>query len=441
VATAQQYFDAAQERLTFLEAQKAQLEAADQSYARDATRADELWQRSWRELGGYLLPEVDDQVLADLERRLTYPGLMPIRDDFRARVAAAKAREAELSGLEAVMHTDILVANVEDELQEIDAPAKAFQAELDGWRASPWLAKLDARGYFTADYKPGFLSRFGDWRAVSFLMRDLEKNPQLKFADPEALKSHFRTLETESGSVFALHRRLTDKRAEVQGLRTEYEQMQAAPATLNREMYVALAEALRDHLESTPVDLRFELARGDAHMVTFFKKLDGLDKKRQYLSELRVLRIQRHVEELAQQLHKLRAKVSKRRDKRRRGRFRNVSDAEIASLRRLKADKWQRRHDKLEKVRLRLDDFEDYDRGSIGEHVLWWDVMTRGAPGDDLYTVRAFHEQWGGPVAEAHPHAPIEASLAGGMQADAASALAMDMTRDEAADDWGLDAS
>ncbi|PIE18955.1 MAG: hypothetical protein CSA66_03440 [Proteobacteria bacterium] len=444
-----QYFQAARERLAFLEAQRQTLQDARASYERDAARAEELLERSWRELAGYLLPEVHDALLVDLEARLSYPGLRPIRDEYADRITQARARRLELAQREEVLHTDILVAGVDDQLAEIAPSAEAFRRELDVWTCSRWFQVLEAAGWFRPDYAPGFFARIRDWRAVSLLLDDLEeRDPDLAFDDPEALKGHYHRLQADSGAVFDLEARLTARRAEIEALAREHEALTEAPANLRQQMYVALAAALRDHLEACPVELRFELAHDDPHLLTFFKKISGLDKKTTYLRELSITRIGRRIDELTRQLNKLQRKLQKRSVKHMRGRFYGVSQAELDGLRDLKADKWARRHLKLDKLRRRLAEFDRWESGSIGDHVLWWDLMTRGAPGDDLYEVRAFHDRWGpsGPP-EDHPHAKRAATLGRAcddLSSQAAAALAQDMlaqSEADAQDDWGLDAS
>ncbi len=444
--SAKTYFEAASRRRKFLNGQLELLSAADAAYQQDADRAAVLSARAWRELGGYLLPEVDDGVIRGLETTLRYPSLVPIRDDFRQRTAAAVARREELASLEEVVHTDILVSKVDDELREITPAADGFRADLAAWSESRWYQELELRGYF-GQHEAGLWARFRNWRAVSFLMSEVADKQGLEFATGSELQEHVMTLQSDSRALFDHEERLKKRRQAITDLDAEHTKLTTAESDLHREMYVALSEAIRDHLESTPVELRFDLAKGDPHLVTFFKKISGLDAKKSYLEELRVTRIQRHMSDLEQQRYKLDLKVSKREHKSRRGRFFGVPQSEIDSLNNHKADKWQRRHQKLEKIRNRLDRFDDYDKGTIGDQVLWWDVITRNAPGDDLYSVRTFHEQHGGGLAANHPHAELEAALFGddSMSDAAAAALASDMAvmrdSDDVADDWGLDAS
>jgi hypothetical protein len=68
------------------------------------------------------------------------------------------------------------------------------------------------------------------------------------------------------------------------------------------------------------------------------------------------------------------------------------NEAQIAQMRDVKADKWAKRRSQIGEVRTRIVTFDNYNNGSLLERYLWWDLMTRGMHGHDIYEVRHFHE-------------------------------------------------
>jgi hypothetical protein len=78
---------------------------------------------------------------------------------------------------------------------------------------------------------------------------------------------------------------------------------------------------------------------------------------------------------------------------RRRGKRKRYSKSDIQRTRAVKAEKWEKRRMQTRKLRSRIVEFEKYDHGSFVSSYLWWDLITKGARGDDLFEVRNFHER------------------------------------------------
>lgn len=435
MATAREYFEAAQARLDFLEEQRDQLRETLQAFHADAERLDQLLERTWRDLVGYLLPDVDDEELAAVEERLAYPMLVGIKRQHEAELKAALARREALGQLDYVAHSEIKLAGLSDELMELAPANQDLQRRLPPWEDSRWFMRLDARGFFTDGYRAGLVDTLRNWRDGSFLMAELEKQGVDRFSGGGDLRDRYRRLRSDADTVMGTWKDLVSRRAEWVAAKAEFDELQNAPQRFMEALYEALGAALRDHLEACPVEFRFELGRGDKHLDGFFRKLTGLDKQAQYLRELGSVRVQKQLDSLQQQIRKLQRKLETRKHKARRGRFHGASDAELEGLRRIDRERWARRQGKLGKLRTRIVEFDRWDTGSYGEHYLWWDTITRGAPGDDLYEVRTFHERWG-EDADPHPHARLDAGHADPLAA--AELLAEDMST--SAEDWsGLD--
>ena len=441
--SAQHYFDLADKRLTFLRQQALELSNADTMYSEAARKFGQLLDRTWRELVGYLLPEVDEATLLQLQERLKYPGLVPIRAEFEARLGEAVKRRLQLESMEEVAHREIVEAPLHDQLAEVGGSHDAMRDELEWWHLNRWHSELSLNGFFDDTPPRGIALWFKNWRAGSFLMRDAERHLERKFGDPGELKTYYRRLVQDFQPLRDLVTRTTERLQEIASLNEEHVQLQQSPTELGKKLYEDLGGAIRDHVESAPTEALYETATGDEHLIMFFKKISGLERQESYLEQLRVVRIRALRDSLNQQIQKLERKVRKRRAKFWRGKFRYVTQQEYDGLSNFKEEKWAKRHARLDKLRHRITSFDRYHDGSFGDHYLWWDAMTKGAPADDIYEVRTYRERYGD-FADTHPHLALEESLGewaadDELLADAADAMAEDMLA--GSDDWTTDAS
>ena len=80
--------------------------------------------------------------------------------------------------------------------------------------------------------------------------------------------------------------------------------------------------------------------------------------------------------------------------KRRRGKQKFYSQDDIDRMRAVKTEKWAKRRLKTEKIRRKITDFNKYDRGSVTDDFLWWDLITNSSYGDDIYEVREHRQRF-----------------------------------------------
>jgi len=394
MASASKYKLAMQERQEFLRQQRKLLEEQRADYEADVKELGKLLDRTRQELVGYLLPELDDEALTALQERLSYPSLLPIKRDYDKRLAEIEQRREEMSQLDEIKNSEFMISRVEDQMAEIAEAYTRFNEELRPWTDSTWFHRLEDRGYFGEGYKPSLVKRFFDWRAVSFLMADLESKDGPSFIDSDQLRGHYRKLRSEADPVIGLNDDLVQQQRNLLAVKAEYEGLLTAPQEQVAEMYRVMGEAILDHLHACGEQMRIDLAGQDHHLVAFFKKEIGLSKQIQYLKELMVTRIEAQIESLGHRNDKLTRKITKVNTKLSRGKARFYTEEEVAQMREFKADKWERRQQKLRKIRTRITAFDHHDRGSFLEDFLWWDLITNRSRGDDLYEVKVFHDQY-----------------------------------------------
>lgn len=436
------FIQAAQARRTFLTQERDALETEWQEYDKERKRLEGLLGQVGQELASYLLVEVTDEEVEALQKRLRYPGLLPIKRQFEERLARAQARRAELEKLHEAVHNEFHLAQTKDEIEAIREAYNKLQQDVGLWRSNAWFNELESRGYFEPGYKSGFWSAFRDWRAVSHLMAEVEIGRDKPFAAPDEVRADWISLKSQWDSISEAWNDLHRKQRELTSLGNEYKEVCGAPERLFQEMYVALGDAILKHLEACPQDTLVELSASDENFATFLKKQVGLRKQVQYLREVPTTRIAPVLQTLKSDLSKLDRKIAKASYKGIR-----VTPDELNKLRDLKADRWSKRRQGLQEVRGNISGFHKYQKGSFAEDYLWWDLMTRRAYGGDIYEVRVFHEQHPGWDYN-HYQDPWERSSYSGYRHTPSShhQHAMDTAADslvaeQGAGDWQADAS
>lgn len=387
------YLEACEFRKTFLAGQLGWLREEQSNYTTEAERLEGVSERIRQEMVGYLLPEVNDTHIATLEKRLSYPGLSPIKREYDAKFDEAERRRVELEAMDEVAQYDFRLDQAESDVEDVRPAYEKMTTQVSQWETSKWFNKLKQRGYFEPGYQPGFFRRFFDWRDVSFLMSEIAKKAGHNFEVPQKLTGFYRNLRDEADTVIAAFDKRAGERDRIVGLKSEHTELLNAPNRLLGELFRDLGSATVSHLEACPDDLRLELARGDQNLNAFLRKQIGTEKQIQYLRELSVTRIDSRLQQVDQELTKINQKIQKLEMQRRRGKRKSYSRDDIARMRNVKSEKWERNRLKTIKMRSKISDFNKHDRGSCSSDYLWWDLMTGGARADDIYEVREFRER------------------------------------------------
>jgi len=391
------YLDACEYRRDFLQGQRQWMVGERDQHVNDAERLQGELDRVRQELAGYLIPEITDDYVEELEVRLSCSTLMPIKREFHQRFEAAERRQVELESMEEIQNFDLMIETANQNIEQVRPEYDRLNQAIGFWQDSKHFSGLNERGFFEPDYTAGFFRRFFDWRAVSLLMTHLSRNANLEFDNPDDLKNHYRDLRQKVNVVTAEFNQRVAERDRIDGLNAEYQDLLSTPERLLAELYRELGAATIEHLQTCPDAMRMRLASEDKHLNAFLQKDAGLQKQAQYLRELMVTRIESNLQQTEMELNKTERKIEKLQMQRMRGKRKFFSDDDIARMRNVKSEKWEKRRLKTEKLRRRISEFDKYDRGSCSEAYLWWDLMTREAPGDDIFEVREHrfrHPNW-----------------------------------------------
>ena len=389
------YLEACNYRKGFLDQQREWLFQERHQYDADAKRLQSELDRVRQEMAGYLIPEVNDEHLAELQKHLECPGLLDIKNDYEKRFDAAERRRVQLETMDEIQHYDERIKSARKLVGELQPRHNELRSEFMHWSGSKWYAQLDRRGYFEKDYWAGFFTRFWDWRAVSFLMADLEKGgAQLSFQTPDELKRHYWKLQEEYKVVMPEYDGRVAQRDRILALKTEHQECVTAPERLLGELYRDLGAAVLDYMNSMPQARRELLASMDPNLNDFLRKEIGIKKQIQYLEILAVSRIDSSAQQVDLERAKIDQKIQKLEMKRRRGKQKWYSQEDIERMRTVKAEKWAKRKMKTEKIRRKITDFNKYDQGSVTDDFLWWDLITNASYGDDIYEVREHRKRF-----------------------------------------------
>ncbi len=384
--------DATEDRRSAFAEERARLREERRRHESAAEEAERLRARNGVEMAGYLLPDLDDEDLAALERRLHYPSLMVEKRRTEGELATLDAERATIEADPRYVEREVRRVEIDEQLAEIAAAAESFKQDRAVWEASWQFQALLGRGWFADDYDGGLFDWLRDWRACSLLMAELEKGfPGRQFPDDSDVKRGWNELYAQSEPVLGLQRDLVAKQADMDALEARHAAILAAPGELYQALWHRLAGLVVDHLRAAPEDHLVELGTGDETLATFLKKDHGLKKQAAYLRELAVARLDTQIQRFADEERKLAQKAQKLRYKRSRGKYVGYSEMDIERLRDLPYAKWEARRASYGKTRCRIAEFDRWHHGSFVSDFLWWDFMTHGARGDDLYEVRTFH--------------------------------------------------
>ena len=351
------------------------------------------------ELTAALLPALDE---AAVQRAVTLTGYSPLaqkrliaaRDEERERL---RTRLAAIEQDPRVVNREALLGPVVGsvtlairEAQEGREPLVALCAKA----AHPRLQRLLELGYGTGAYRVGFwkVDRYRDWKAGREIAR--------RFPDRKKFAELRVPLEQAFAAVVVYDERLAALQAEVKACDDLIEERRGGNdllATIEPRHLTAARKLLGDYVSDLATGQAFaslgaRLA-GEPDLELLAKRYAGLRAQLKYLEELQGSLL----DPLSVDLVKEREKLS--RDLTKYKKPKHASD-------RFRAEELQRRFerprlrtrkalDRYQKIETHVVTFHHYERSSLVEEFLWWDLITHGrVDGSRLPSVAAFHQAY-----------------------------------------------
>lgn len=386
-----EYINACVERQNFLKEQERWLGEESAKYKENAEQLQKTRDRIRQETVGYLLPELNDQHLQELEKKLSYPMLMVTKREYDQKFQQVENRRMELESSDEIKNFDLNLYQIDDVLNDLTPGYLQASKRKKLWEEGKPFQNLRRRNFFTDEGSKGWLNAILNWRDVSLLMGKLRKGGE-RYRNPTEVRTAYRLFADQSADVLNAYARKLKERETLVGMRDELRCLYKEPENLLSSLYEDLSTKILEHLEIAPEEVRVQIAKQDPYLDTFFRKSLGTQKQIKYLKELSVLRIDSQKGALKQELNKLGAKINKLKFQKQRGKRKSFTKTQIAQMRDCKPDKWNKRRSQIGEVRERIYGFDNYNSGSLLERYLWWDVITRGMQGNDIIEVRHFHE-------------------------------------------------
>lgn len=371
-----------------------QNEVAQRQHLSQMKTLEEARARALDELAAHYLPGLTPQAVAAVPALTGYR-----RFEVNSPLAQLEQRRQQLSALVVAVEGDERYRRREQlldpvageltlKLAEAERQLKFFNDSLARYENEPGFLGLIERRYDTDEYA-GFwweLQYYSDWKHGDIIT---EKFEQQRFRD--VAESYLRLREARD-EFRRDHEAARKERDEVEALVNQRAQALAGLETLAADVLDACRRQLREHLEYIDRD---ELASRAAHrpdLTDLVKRVEGIEKKLEYLDELVKRYLHTEREQLITAMTKLHAKV---------GKYSRPKHA-YTLIPVEEANRWlkdptqkllaRRRH--FDESYRRVYEFERYDAFDYARRMLWWDLMTDGRiDGDFIPEVHAWREQ------------------------------------------------
>ena len=385
---------ALQQQLAQLEAEVAQLDGLLAEHAQRIKEVDAAETLAGAELAAAMLPALTPEAI---EGAVRLTGYAPLRqnDPIAARERERATLQARLGEIEAepryrdrellrAPRIGSLVREV-DELEEFRAPL----VQVWTLSAHPRRDRLLAVGYGTDKYSVGWwrMSYYGDWKAGDELLARFPKHGS--FAELRA------ELVSTRDTLAVYDTRLAELREQIaisEALEREHGERTDALASLEARHLEAAQRLLWGYLRSLGMaDLADRLA-ATPDLAIMYKRLKGMEAKREYLLGLANEQLERPRHELRAAIQKVRRDIAKW--ARPKMAWQNMPGEQFERRFQDRSERYRKRRERYQQTYHTVYVFDGYQRASLVDDFLWWDLMTDGRlDGDFLPDVHAFHSR------------------------------------------------
>ena len=390
---AQEFLRLAAQRQGELEQVRRENQNAQEDYEQKREMLVNARNKTLRELVELLLPALQREPVAAVVTLTGFRGFA-VKDPFTRLEERRQELTATIATIEAdpqYLNQDRLLNPDNGELtlkyQETLREKHELDQKLLRFSCAGFV-ELAESGYGTPAYAKHWweLSYYSDWKRADELEAELS---------PPALTGLEQKLTpfAELAARYRLTKRASDNcNAALNGVEQEIGSLKALVETREKSVN-GLMTAAHDILESCREDLRAhldfldreELARlcgGNALLLAVIKRLHGLEKKTEYLDELRGHYLEDERIALVRQTDKLGKKIVK---------FRRPKNS-AALIPATDANAWltdprpklNERRQRYRQAYNRIYNFQNYDNFQYGANALWWDLILEGLLNGDF---------------------------------------------------------
>jgi hypothetical protein len=376
---AQHFVAAAKERLGELERTRQDIDRYLGEHT--AKREELLAQRTqaFADFAAAVLPALTPEAIAQAVR-LTGCQALVQSDPLAALAAARTQKQEQLAAAEGdpryrdrellrAPRTGTLVRHVE-ELEEYRAPL----AQSIDTAGHPRLERLLESGYGTDAYGVGWwrMSYYADWKAADEILERFPGKADFAALRAELLDAR-RSLEVYDGQLGDLRREI----AQGEALEADHDRLAHELITLPDDMLAGARARIVGHVSGLELGDLAERLAAAPDLALLWKKANGLDAKVEYLDKIVDFQLRKPRAEVEEQIGKLSKEITK------------WSRPKLAGARYPSAD-FDRRFgpstqgrsgriiDRYRKTYNTVYVYDHWDRPSLAQDLLWWDVMTGG---------------------------------------------------------------
>jgi len=376
-----------------LRAQLAEIEARTRTHRARIRGLLEQRDETLVQLVQVLLPDFSPASLVRAGRRVGFDRILLAEETTGKLEAERTALGQRLAQLEAdprYRDRELLraprvgqLAREVDELEDFRAP----MAEL--WTSAQHLrlAELLQNGYGTEAYAVAFwrLSYYSDWKAGDEILARFPGKQSFAELRPELIAAR--------DTLTVYDARLTELRAEIEaGERVEraHDETQARLRDLDAIHLDAWRGLLARHITETDLPELGDRLAGEEAAQLLLKTYAGVAKKIDYLEQVHEQQLGAQKQNLQEEIARLaRERVKYARPKKAYTRFEGARFEKRFGDRSERYGKMWRRYDRTYDT---VWGFADYERASLAEQFLWWDLFTDGQlDGNFIPEVQEFH--------------------------------------------------
>jgi len=400
-----------------LQAEQRWYEEQLELHRRDLHAIDGETETAWQHLGEALVPDLDPARLDHVAAACHLSSIAARTIDASIRHESDRLHRqlAEIDHDPDHANREGLIIECDLRIAEYDEMLAPWDSDVSAIHKSPSWERLRDSGYGTPEY-PGKwyqMSFYRDWKEADELVE--RHGPASGLTTWDALRT--RTLEAEAAMITLRGERevFVARRRRINELVRSRGEAEQALASLPARMLAGVRGRLRSHIEPLGHERIAALLPGDPGVVLAVQRLAGLAAKRVYL-------IETAEEYLLQPRAQVAAALARNhRDLQKLARPKNSSRTfPAATMEKRFRDRSQavsKRRQRYDDTRTQVVAFNHYERGSLAENFLWWDVMTDGRlDGDFIPQVHDHHARFG---RDTHDHhADAVAAVAGASSHD-----------------------
>ncbi len=371
----------------------------------DIAKIDERVAEAWTHLGAVLVPELAPAILDELGQRLGLPMITS-----QAVEAGTRSELSRLVALRVSAAASPIYQNREGirnecvirlaECDELLAPLRAVYEEIV---QDPRFIRLRTNGYASPRYEGRWwgLSYYRDWKEADELVEAF--GPGQRTADFAGLLRKVDEAEAAARVLQDDRDELAGRLNQVQMLEDQHDDAARALEQMPQRRLAAVRGSVRAHLEPM-AEPRIAALVGDAHaVVVALQRISGLAAQRRYLS----VAAQTYLIEPRAQLAAARFRNNRDIEKLARPKNAGKSFDPTKMHKRFEGRPaaFAKRGERYGKTRETVTTFHHYERGSLAQDFLWWDLMSDGRlDGDFIPEVQMHRRQ--------HPAAHHETAVA-----------------------------